>query len=248
MNKTVDWIKPKDSVIISNSETHVWLLPLELNKRGLEKAKSLLDNHEKTRAEQFYFHRHRNHYIAARGQMRKLLSQYLNVENDRIKFSYNEFGKPYLEKNLIQFNLSHSNKLALFAVNLQYELGVDIEWMKRKSNLLQIGKRFFSTNEYAQLKLLPEKLQRQGFFNCWTRKESYIKARGKGLGISLSKFEVSLIPGESVQIKSTAHEPDAVKKWKLYAFNPHAEYAAGLTINTNHTQVCFWDGSTIFLK
>ena len=197
------------------------------------------------RAERFYFNMHHNNYIAARGQMRKILDKYLQIENHKLVFSYNEFGKPYLENELLQFNLSHSHNLALLAINLQYELGVDIEYIYRKTNLLQIAKRFFSTNEYNELKSLPTDLQRKGFFNCWTRKESYIKARGKGLGIPLSKFEVSLKPGDSVLLKCTRHDPAAVKNWMLYAFDPHPDYTAALTINTEETQLIFWDGSVI---
>lgn len=243
MNKFVDWKKPENLSGTLKNETHIWRLPLELTISELEKAKSLLVEDEKTRAERFYFDKHRNHYVAARSQMRKILGFYLNIDNEKIIFSYNEFGKPFLDNEAIHFNLSHSHNLALFAVNLRYELGIDIEWMHRKTNLLEIGERFFSANEYAELKSLPAELQRQGFFNCWTRKESYIKARGKGLGLPLSKFEVSLLPGEPVCLKSTLHDPEAVNKWSLYAFNPHPEYAAGFTINNNHTQFSFWDGS-----
>ena len=241
----VDWKNPKNTIRISENETHVWLLPLELKPNQLTEAKSFLSEDECARAEKLYFNKHRNHYIAGRGQIRKLLGLYLNSNSEEIVFSYNEFGKPYLENRSMHFNLSHSHEFALFAVNINYELGIDIEWMHRKSNLLEIGERFFSENEYTELKSLPAELQRQGFFNCWTRKESYIKARGKGLGIPLSKFEVSLKPGDSVLLKSTSHDPKALYEWTLYAFDPHSDYAAAMTINTKVTHISFWDGSSI---
>lgn len=246
MNDLVNWKKPENSIGLLKNETHIWCLPLNLNKSELDKVKSLLIIDEKERAGRFHFDKHRNHYIAARGQMRRILSLYLNKDSESINFSYNEFGKPFLENKSLYFNISHSHKLALLAVNLIFDLGVDIEWMHRKTNLLEIGERFFSPNEYNELTSLPEELQQQGFFNCWTRKESYIKARGKGLGIPLSKFEVSLIPDEYPLLKSTAHDPEAINNWKLHAFNPHPEYAAGLTINTDYTRLKFWNGSDLF--
>ncbi len=245
MSDMIDWNKTVGNINISERDTHIWLLPLELKPNQLTEVKSFLSEDELARAQKFYFDKQRNHYIAIRGLIRKLLGLYLNLNNKKIIFSYNEFGKPFLENRLVQFNLSHSHKLALFAVNINYELGVDIEWMHRKSNLLEIGERFFSENEFAELKSLPAELQRQGFFNCWTRKESYIKARGKGLAIPLSKFEVSLKPGDPVYLKSTLHDPKAINEWTLYAFDPHTEYTAAMTINTKVTKISFWDSSGI---
>ena len=243
LHTMVKWKKPENIVKLSEDATHIWRLSLELKSNQLDELKSFLLQDELARAEQFYFDKHRNHYIAARGQMRKILNAYLNLGKETLVFSYNDFGKPYLKNKLLHFNLSHAHNLALFAVNLKHELGVDIEWMHRKTKILEIGERFFSTNEYSELKSLPDKFQRQGFFNCWTRKESYIKARGKGLGIPLSKFEVSLKPNDPVLLKSTLHDPEAVNNWTLYAFDPHPEYAAALTINTSHTKLLFWDSS-----
>ena len=84
MNKFVDWKKPKNLNGTLKNETHVWRLPLELTISELEKAKSLLGEDEKTRAERFYFDKHRNHYVAARSQMRKLLGLYLDTNSDKI--------------------------------------------------------------------------------------------------------------------------------------------------------------------
>jgi 4'-phosphopantetheinyl transferase len=243
--KMVKWKKPDTNINIYQNETHVWLLPLELESDQLHQLRTFLSDDEMDRAERVHFDKQRNHYIAARGQMRKIINNYLRIKDEKLVFVYNEFGKPYLENNPIHFNLSHSHELALLAINMNYELGVDIEWIHRKTDLMPIGERFFSENEFTELNALPANLQRQGFFNCWTRKESYIKARGVGLGIPLSKFEVSLKPDESVQLKSTQHDPEAANKWKLYAFDPYPDYTAALTINTNTTQISFWDGSVL---
>ncbi|MEJ2544399.1 MAG: 4'-phosphopantetheinyl transferase superfamily protein [Calditrichaceae bacterium] len=210
--KMVKWKKPDTNINIYQNETHVWLLPLELESDQLHQLRTFLSDDEMDRAERVHFDKQRNHYIAARGQMRKIINNYLRIKDEKLVFVYNEFGKPYLENNPIHFNLSHSHE---------------------------------SENEFTELNALPANLQRQGFFNCWTRKESYIKARGVGLGIPLSKFEVSLKPDESVQLKSTQHDPEAANKWKLYAFDPYPDYTAALTINTNTTQISFWDGSVL---
>lgn len=236
------WKTPDNLSFKLGHETHVWRLTLEMNPAQLNNAKLFLNKEELSRVRRFYFDKHRNHYIAAHGQMRKILCYYLNVKNEDLNFSFNEFGKPFLENGALYFNISHSNNLALLAINLKFELGVDIEWKKRKVNHLQIGERFFSAKEFSDLKSLPPEHQRQGFFNCWTRKEAYIKARGKGLGIPLKEFEVSLKPDESVELRSTNHDPEAVSSWHLYSVNPHPDYTGALCVNHTQEKILFWNG------
>ncbi|MEJ2054581.1 MAG: 4'-phosphopantetheinyl transferase superfamily protein [Calditrichaceae bacterium] len=213
-----------------------------LEADAIQQLYTLLSDDEKTRAERLYSEYHRSHFVAARGQLRLVLTRYLNIRNDEISFQYNQYGKPFLNGYPIYFNLSHSHNLALIALNESSDLGVDIEWILRKTKYLQIGKRFFSKNEYSQLESLPRAKQREGFFNCWTRKESYIKARGKGLGIPLDGFEVSLIPGGPVDLKSTRHDPGAVNQWRLHAFDPYREYKGAVTVNSNSDEIKLIDG------
>ena len=100
----------------------------------------------------------------------------------------------------LRFNLAHSHELALYAFTRGREIGVDIEYLRALPDADQIADRFFSARENATLQALPASQRRQAFFNCWTRKEAYIKAIGKGLSQPLDQFEVSLAPGDPARL------------------------------------------------
>jgi 4'-phosphopantetheinyl transferase len=53
-----------------------------------------------------------------------------------------------------------------------------------------IAKRFFSSTEYDDLMEKEEHERLNYFYDLWTLKESYIKARGKGLSIPLDSFSI----------------------------------------------------------
>src|SRR5262249_55838128 len=137
---------------------------------------------EQQRAEQFKSLTVKNYFIFGRGALRYLLSNYLQLPAEQLSFVYNPHGKPLLSSSLIQFNISHSNNMILFAITLRSTIGVDIEFLDRElKNYLALAKRFFTDNEYQRLKLLPEAVQLENFFRYWTRKEAICKAMGAGI-------------------------------------------------------------------
>jgi 4'-phosphopantetheinyl transferase len=87
----------------------------------------------------------------------------------------------------LQFNLSHSHDLALIAVAHDQPVGVDVEFIRSDTAVMQIADRFFAARESAALRALPEQQQRRAFFDTWTRKEAWLKARGVGLGGALDQ-------------------------------------------------------------
>lgn len=245
MDKKNNWQNPSDITFTLNEKTHIWRLLLEFKQEKLEYFKSTLSKDEIDRANRFIFDKHRKHFIAARAQLRFIIGKYLNIQAEELNFEYNEFGKPFIKDHPLFFNLSHSHKMALLALNVKSDLGIDIEWKGRQIKYLEIGERFFSKNEFKELKSLPPNLQSEGFFNCWTRKEAYIKGVGKGLGIPLSKFEVSLKPEDKTELRSTRHDPEAVKIWKILALYPNPDYAAALSTHKYIKSYFLWNGDNL---
>lgn len=160
----------------------------------LEVLSALLSAEERDRAARFHFDKHRRYFTAARGILRELLGTYLGKPPSAIEFSYNPYGKPAVEG--IYFNLSHSDNRALYAVSRAREVGVDIERINPSFADEQIPEQYFSPAEVKVLRALPKERQIEAFFNCWTRKEAYVKARGLGLSLDLQSFDVTLVPGE----------------------------------------------------
>ncbi len=151
----------------------------------------LLDQEELKRAKRFKFDLHRKRFITAHAALRSILSLYLKISPENIHILKAADGKPYLKERELQFNLSHSHHLALYAITLHSPVGIDIEKI-RSSYPEAVAKRFFSPQEYEALSKLPEEQKRNQFFKLWTGKEALIKALGTGLRFPLSSFSLPL--------------------------------------------------------
>lgn len=185
---------------IASGEIHVWRCSLELSSAHARDAGPLLSPDELERAARFHFPIHRNRFIAGRSQLRKTLGSYLQVAPSSIDFAYSEFGKPAVRMAqnpaAIAFNVSHSEDLCVLAVSRIQPLGIDIERIRGDFGGEEVAQANFAPAEFRELLSLPADIRPQAFFNCWTRKEAYVKALGAGLQIPLDSFEVSLRPGE----------------------------------------------------
>lgn len=222
-------------MILESDEVHVWRVSLCLSPFQVHALKRLLAPDELSRADRFHFEEDRSHFIAARGGLRMILSRYLPVAPDRIRFFYNQYGKPFLRPSTnhthLSFNLSHAADLALVAVTRQREIGVDLEKVSRKFDFEEIAVRFFSPNEAKALQKLPDHLKPEAFFNCWTRKEAYIKAHGEGLSIPLDSFDVSLLPGEPARFLSRSETGTDAHSWQLLALQPGPGYVGAVAVH-----------------
>ena len=89
-----------------------------------------------------------------------------------------------------------------------------------------------SAYEIAVLRDLPAAVQIQGFFNCWTRKEAYLKATGDGLVLPLDQFDVSLTPGAPAELLRVAGDANT-SHWVLQELNVGCGYAAAVAIRSS---------------
>jgi 4'-phosphopantetheinyl transferase len=206
-------------VTIRPDQVHVWRAHLDVRDSRIRELEQFLSQDELNRANRFYFERDRNRFIVARGLLRSILGRYLDLEPSQLKFIYGPYGKPSLADEFaarhIRFNVSHSDRLALYAIACGREIGVDVERLRPDFPNREIAERFFSPREVAMLFALPRNAQLVSFFNCWTRKEAYIKARGEGLSLPLSEFDVSLVPGEPARLLYTSAGPTETARWIL---------------------------------
>ena len=173
-------------------ELELWMADLDVGAGATRDCARLLSTDERARAEQFRYIRDRRRFIVARGALRTLLADYLNVAPASIAFSYAPHGKPFVATDAVPlyFNLSHSAERAIFAISRHYPLGTDIEFLQRDIDWRGLAARFFSPGERAALEKLPAADRQCAFFSCWTRKEAAVKAVGGGLSLPLSKCEV----------------------------------------------------------
>ena len=95
------------------------------------------------------------------------------------------------------------------------------------------------------LRTVPSQLQYEAFFNCWTRKEAYIKGRGLGLSLDLNQFDVSLIPGEPAAILNIREEGQDVSRWSLHALSPGPGYKAALVVEGHPRSIKCWQWTEV---
>jgi 4'-phosphopantetheinyl transferase len=241
------WDPPPETLTLAADEVHVWRASLNLTRSQIENLGRTLATDELERAGRFHFPEHRDHFVAARGVLRAVLGRYLGVEPSQLRFCYGPHGKPELAERVgaerPHFNVSHSHGLALYAVTRDREIGVDLEYIRPDLANEAIAGRFFATGEVTTLRGLPASMKPEGFFNCWTRKEAYIKARGDGLALPLDQFEVSLVPGEPATLLRTAYDPQEAGRWSLQALDPGPGYVAALAVEGQGWQLRCWQWS-----
>lgn len=121
------------------------------------------------------------------------------------------------------------------------ELGIDIERIRKDFPYQQIAESFFSPFENAVLRSLPEHQQLRAFFTCWTRKEAYIKAVGKGLSIPLNQFDVSLAPGEPAALLNVEGNPEEASKWSLIELFPSSDMVAAVAVAGDCWKLHCWE-------
>ena len=223
---------------LQTDTAHVWAVDLERETFDGHTLAETLSADEWMRADRFVYEKHRADFVVARGCLRAILAKYMDCKPGELAFFYGEHGKPALappwDKSQLRFNLSHSAGLALIAVSMRCEIGVDVEHLSRKvGQMKDIAKRYFAPGEYEQLCTLPREEQRQAFFCCWTRKEAYLKAKGAGLTYSLKNFEVSLgRKAELLWIKE-----GKIKDWTLRHLEPAKGYVGAVAIAGKNVEV-----------
>lgn len=231
----LNWLPAPPNLTLPPDEAHVWRARLDVMAESFRES---LQPDERERAERFYFAEHRRRFIARRRILRYILGRYLGQDPAELRFEYGPRGKPALSGRPLYFNLSHSEEMALFAVTRHREVGVDIEHIQPRINPAEIAKHSFSAAEKAELNSLPPDQQLIAFFNGWTRKEAYIKARGEGLALPLPEFDVSL--GHPAALLATRDDPQEAARWTMIALDPGPGYAAALVVEGDGWRLRCW--------
>jgi 4'-phosphopantetheinyl transferase len=219
---------------INDQEVHLWFGSCEDLYPQLSKISGTLSETERMRADKYKFPKDRYRCIIRNGVLRILISFYLSIGPEKIRFNTNQYGKPSIENRhrdiLLNFNLSHSNEMVLFAFTLGRRIGVDIEYMKPLKDMNSVIESNFSSNENVELAALPINKREAAFYHCWTQKEAFVKALGEGLSRGLDQFDVSVLPDAPAALKRTAWDQGEAGRWSLTAIHSFPGYAAALAV------------------
>lgn len=192
-----------------------------------------LSAHERDRENRFHFPRDRRTHVITRALVRSVLSRYAEVDPAEWRFTANEHGRPGLASSgptqlSISFNLSHAAGLIGLAVRQRLAVGIDIENVVLRRAPLDAAERFFAKEEVSALQAVPPPARQVRFFEYWTLKESYIKARGEGLGIDLDLFSFNLDAPPGVSLSMAATLGDTPARWSFWQFRPSADHIMSL--------------------
>jgi 4'-phosphopantetheinyl transferase len=199
-----------------------------------DRYRSLLTNDEARRAARFVHFKDTALFVVGRALAKTMLSTYADVPPHDWCFEIDEHGRPNLAQRAtgvpdLRFNLTHTAGLVACAVAVGREVGVDVERIDRRL-VHDIAERYFSEREAADLRALPLDEQETVFFDYWTLKESYIKARGLGLALPLGQFTFLRSPGQAPSIEFAPELRDDPTTWQFAQFWPTTEHRMAVAV------------------
>ena len=236
------WPASPSEIDLPPGEVHLWSARLEQAGDFLDECQGTLSRDERQRAERFRIGSLRTCYIAGRGILRVLLGRYLHAAPAALALSYQSHGKPQLarpwKESGVQFNMSHSHGLVVYAFTRQSEIGVDVEAVRPMPNAEALLERFFSAEEVRQWREMPAERQLRAFFQGWTRKEAWLKAVGSGLSFPLDEFCVTM--GDPARVLSIRGDAEEAAQWWLESSEPSDGYVAAATLRGQPAVVRRW--------
>lgn len=226
-------------------EAHLWYVRTDAVSEPdhIASLHDLMNPEEKARHDRYVFDKNRHEFLLTRAIVRTTLSHYADIAPRDWTFNQNAYGCPAVEgpstETQLRFNLTNTDGLVACIVSRGRDVGVDVEALDRRGETVSIADRFFSPSEVAALLALPIDAQRHRFFEYWTLKEAYIKARGMGLSIPLDQFSFQL---EQVPIGIT-FDPRLVDNpaaWQFAQWRPTQRHLVATAVRSD-------DGSPIHL-
>lgn len=196
---------------------------------------AVMSDEERARTDRFHFEEDRLRHRVTRALLRTTLSRYAPVLPGAWCFASNAYGRPAIDPKHgeacgLSFNLSHTRGLIVLALARSGDLGVDVENIRHRAAPLEIADRFFSAGEVDALAMLDPAARPRRFYEYWTLKESYIKARGMGLSLPLDGFAFSFPSDDSVALTIDRALSDDPARWEFWQWQPMDEYLVSLCL------------------
>jgi 4'-phosphopantetheinyl transferase len=221
---------------LQRGEVHLWYALTEqcCTPSRLSYYRTLLDESESQRFDRLAIDHVRHEYLLTRALCRVSLSHYVDVTPSAWRFVANEYGRPRIAdpelSASLRFNLSNSRGLVACLIARDADVGVDVEEIT-PDNKLEIAQTHFSMAELRSMASLPSGQQQRRFFELWTLKEGYIKARGMGLSLALDQFSFDIVPGKSIRINLEKVDSESAAAWQFELFRPGDRHSMAVAIH-----------------
>lgn len=189
---------------LESHELQLWRIHLNNTTGDPNTYRQYLSTSELDRSDRFRAPQVRLQFVVARACLRILLGNLLNLPPHRVPITLSAYGKPETTEigNPPFFNVAHSRDTILIALSGSGSVGVDLEYLDRDTDILEVARHSFTELELGQITQISNPFaQRQAFFRCWTRKEAVLKADGRGLSLALNSIEVPVhAPAASIPV------------------------------------------------
>ena len=223
--------------LLKSGEVHLKYAFAEEFRASLKYAKAidLLSDEERKQHQRYAFENDKDLYLLARYVLRTSLSKYYDkILPEHWEFKFNTYGRPSIAnqnapKNL-HFNLSHAEGMVVCGFAATEEIGVDVESASRVCSYLELAERCFSEMEFEKLKSFGPKQVPSEFFNFWTLKEAYIKARGMGLHLPLDQFSFVIVDHDDIKIIFDSRMKEVAKRWQFKLLNPRGSFRVAVAL------------------
>jgi 4'-phosphopantetheinyl transferase len=228
-------VRTRPLMVLGPGKIHLWLTFYDeiADESLLASYRELLTAEERAREQAFYFARDRRRYLVTRAMVRTVLSRYASIDPKAWLFSANRYGRPEVanveyEARRLSFNISHTHSLIVLGVTERLSLGIDVENIMAREVSIDIADHFFSPNEVREIAMVPACHQQYRFFEYWTFKEAYIKARGMGLSLPLDKFGFYYPREDAVCLAIEPELGDNPSRWRFWQFRPRRQYLVAI--------------------
>lgn len=176
----------------------------------------------------------RHDRLVAWSLVRVTLSRHAEVAPEAWRFRETEHGRPEIAGPAgappLRFNLSHTTGLIACAVTLADDLGLDVEDLRRRADIEKLAKRFFARSELASLERRDDERRRRGFFEYWTLKEAYLKARGAGISLPLAEVAFDVPPDGAPAVSFGPAIGDDPAAWQFANLRVTPDHLAAVAI------------------
>lgn len=195
---------------------------------------ALLSNDETQRLARLRFEPDRQLFLVAHALLRAVLSRHEGIDPRAWHFCTGVHGRPEISAppSRLRFTLTHTRGLAACAVTLDRDIGFDVQHISNDRSIDLAG-RVFSPRELHDLRSAPSAVRAVRFFEYWTLKEAYLKARGAGLTLPLDSFSFDRDAQGEWRIAFTTSADNDLGRWKFWSWRVGARHQAALAVSTD---------------
>lgn len=192
-----NWTTPVADLLAAADRVDLWLVDLSISDDQRARLAQVLSPDEVERAERYRFDKDRRRYEIRRSVLRTVLAGYTGIGAAELSFDRGPHGKPMFPADGpdVSFNLSFSAQLALIGITRGRALGVDIQHVDDKRDLVPLAERFFAEHEAQEIAAAEGDDRVQRFYRYWARKEAIAKTTGRGLTMVMEGQDVEMFEG-----------------------------------------------------